>query len=234
MDKMLAKYHNSLVVMAHDIKAPLTSVVSLLKVITKGYVTDVDKMKDLVGRAAQKTERLVEMLDDIMDYVLLTDKSMKRERLDLATVIEESVDMMKPYADEKTITLTDRTKGVMTEKWVYGNYTFLVRAFNNLIMNAIKYNKPNGSITVDFFHEPGTETVTLKVIDTGIGVSDEDKERIFKVFERGKDSRKNVDGSIGLGLSLVKRIVEEHDGKIDLSGAPGVGTTMSITLPLVR
>ncbi|MCP4215723.1 MAG: HAMP domain-containing histidine kinase [bacterium] len=224
----------ALAAMAHDIKAPLTAVVSLLDLIIKGYVTDIDKAKEISGRAAQKAGLLIEMLDDIMDYTLLANKSMMRvEKIDACAVLAESINMMKPYADEKHIDLSPRTQ-CSEEKYVTGNYTFLLRVFNNLIMNAVKYNKKDGKIECDCIEVEGKDSVAISVSDTGIGVPDDEKERIFKIFERGKYARKNVNGCLGLGLSLVKRIVDEHHGSIDLTDTQeGVGTTFTVTLPLL-
>ena len=85
---------------------------------------------------------------------------------------------------------------------MYGNYTFLLRAFNNIIMNAIKYNKDQGKVEVRG-QENEDHTFTVQVVDTGIGISDEDKKHAFDLFHRGREARKNIDGSIGLGLALM-------------------------------
>ncbi|GEM_PF-381446 len=224
----------SLAIMAHDLKAPLSSVFSLLSVINKGYVDDPQKIKELVARAAQKTQTLIAVVDDILDYTLLSDKSMmKREMVNLFDILNESINTLKPFADERNIALIierDLSGNVTTN----GNYTFLLRVFNNLIMNAIKYNKKNGQIMIDYSFNREENSVSISVSDTGIGIPEEDKSKIFKIFERGKYARKNINGSLGLGLSLVKQIVEDHYGKIDLSTTEGVGTTITVTLPLIK
>jgi signal transduction histidine kinase len=219
--------------MAHDIKAPLSTIIDLLDVINKGYVEDMDKIKELVARAGQKAETLVLMLDDILDYTLLEDKAMmKREIVNIFEVVNESVGMMKAYARERGVFLSFR-KDLNGERNINGNYTFLLRVFNNLIMNAIKYNKADGEITIDYSENKKDNAITIAVADTGIGIPEDEQEKVFKIFERGRNARRNINGSLGLGLSLVKQIIEDHDGEIKLTSTVGVGTIIYITLPLI-
>ncbi|HLP57325.1 MAG TPA: HAMP domain-containing sensor histidine kinase [Candidatus Deferrimicrobium sp.] len=220
--------------MAHDIKAPLSTIIDILDVINKGYVEDIDKIKELVARAGQKAESLALMLDDILDYTLLEDKAaMKREVVNILEILNESINTMKIYARERKISLILR-KDLYGEKNATGNYTFLLRVFNNLIMNAIKYNKENGEISIDYTEDTKKNTLTTAIADTGIGIAADEQERIFKIFERGRNARRNINGSLGLGLSLVKQIIEDHDGEIKLTSTVGVGTIIYITLPLIK
>lgn len=223
----------ALAIMAHDIKAPLSAIVDILDVIKRGYVTDIEKTRELISRATQKAETLINMVDDILDYTLLTDKSkMKIEEIEIYNVLLESIGTMKPYAVQNGITLEYHPKSC-EEKYVNGNYTFLLRVFNNIIMNAIKYNKENGQITIDCHTENSEKEITIRIKDTGIGIPGKEMEKVFHIFERGSRARRNIDGSLGLGLSLVKQIIEDHDGHIDLKSTVNVGTTVSISLPLI-
>jgi hydrogenase nickel insertion protein HypA len=233
-DDHIAESRKILAIMAHEIKAPLSAISSLLSVIDKGYVTDLEKSKELVSRAKRRAEILIKMLDDILDYAMLSNKtSMKRERLDIISVVDESISMMKPYADQRNVRVVD-SRACQGVKYVYGNYTFLLRVFNNLIMNAIKYNKEGGKIQFICREIKEEERMIVKVRDTGIGISEEDLQHVFNIFKRGETARKNIDGSLGLGLSLVKQIVEDHEGSIDISSKVNVGTTVTVSLPLLK
>lgn len=224
-----------LAIMAHDIKAPLSTVVSLLDVINKGYVDDPDKIRELIFRASRKAESLVYMIDDILDYTLLSDKSrMKRQAVHLADVFKESLSTMIPYIEKRNIHLELSHDQIGKGHYVSGNYTFLLRAFNNIIMNAIKYNKENGTISIECREDSDTGTVTIMVGDTGIGIPHDEFDKVFHIFERGRYARKNIDGSLGLGLSLVKQIIDDHDGRIGMTSTVGVGTTMIVTLPVFK
>jgi signal transduction histidine kinase len=233
-DKIGDEERKTLTIMAHDIKAPLSAVDSILGVIEKGYVNDIYKAKELVSRARKRIETIIAMVNDILDYTFLADKSkMKREPVHLSQVIKDAIVTMKPAASDMNITLTyDRDTG--KGKHVNGNYTFLLRAFNNIIMNAIKYNKQNGEINVNCREDSKKHTITITVRDTGIGIPEDELDKIFHIFVRGRYARKNIDGSLGLGLSLVKQIIEDHDGEIKLASTVGAGTTLMVTLPLLK
>lgn len=233
IDNSISENEKSLAIMAHDIKAPLTTIVSLLRVIQKGYVTDMDKALEIVERAIHKAETLVAMVDDILDYTLLSDKTMmKRERIDLFAVLNDTISTMKPYVDSRKMTLI--TPKLCDKKFLLGNYTFMVRVFNNLVMNAIKYNKEKGKIIIECRELPEKNSIMVSVSDTGIGIPEEDLSKVFRIFERGRNARKNLNGSLGLGLSLVKQIVDDHDGEIQLTSTVDVGTTIHVILPLLK
>lgn len=233
-DKTGNEEKKALTIMAHDIKAPLSAVVSILGVIEKGYVNDIYKAKELVSRARRKTETIIAMVNDILEYTLLEDKSkMKREPVHLSQVIKDAIATMKPAANDMNIRLTyDRDVG--RGKHVKGSYTFLLRAFNNIIMNAIKYNKKNGEISVSCREDSKKHTITITVRDTGVGIPGDELDKVFHIFERGAHARKNISGGLGLGLTLVKQIIEDHDGNIKLTSTVGVGTTIMVTLPLLN
>ncbi|MCK4943367.1 MAG: HAMP domain-containing histidine kinase [Candidatus Aminicenantes bacterium] len=223
----------SLAVIAHDLKAPLSAVVDLLNVVEKGYVDDPVKVLELITRARKKSEGLIRIVEDILDYTLLENKSqMKRERLNLIEIIDESYSIIEHYARQNNISI-HYSQGSCREKYVFGNYTFLLRAFNNVIMNAVKYNKENGRIDIRCFEKFG-RLIVVEISDTGIGIPPEDIESIFTIFSRGKKARRNIDGSIGLGLSLVNQIIKDHEGSIDVDSTVGVGTTLTIKLPLMN
>lgn len=224
----------ALAVLAHDIKSPLSSIIDLLSLIDKGYVTNPEESKQLVARAIKKASILIKMVDDILDYSKLEDKSlMKREKLNIFNTLNESIMLMRPYAEKRSITI-EQCEFCINDEYINGNHTFLLRVFNNIIMNAIKYNRNSGKIIFNSYKDSENKNIVLEISDTGIGISDDDIEKVFLIFERGSNARKNIDGSIGLGLSLVKQIVEDHEGTIEIASTLNVGTTLKITLPLYK
>ena len=233
-DEVFDRNDRALAVMAHDIKTPLTSIVSLLNVIKKGYVTDYDKVKDLVTRAGRQAETLIAMIDDILDYTLLADKSkVQREAVHLAEVFHDSLSAMKDYARQRNIAISS-SPDIGSEAYIYGSYTFLLRAFNNILMNAIKYNRENGTIDITCLENTDKNTLVINFNDSGIGIPQEDLDKVFKIFERGKQARRNLDGSLGLGMALVKQIIQYHLGEILVTSAVDIGTTVIVTLPLFK
>jgi len=229
----LSEEKKALTVMAHDLKAPLSAIVNLLDVINKGYVTDTAKILELTARAGQKAETVIMMLDDILDYAFLANKAMlQRRKVDLFEVLSESISTILPFAQTHNVSLNHPPSG--KGKFIFGNYTFLLRSFNNLLMNAVKYNKEAGRIDITWHLDAAKNALVIHVEDTGIGIAPEDLGKVFKIFERGKKARKNIDGSLGLGLSLVKQIIEDHYGTIELTSTLGVGTKIIVTLPLMK
>lgn len=225
------KDQHPLAIMAHDIKAPLTAIVDILAVIEKGYVQDIEKTKELVIRARKKAIVLIQMVDDILDYTLLSDKdSVKKECLDLTDIIAESINIFNTLATRRGVNISPLDKPGFP-CLVYGNRTFLFRAFNNLIMNAIKYNREGGCITIRIVPLM-QDKIKIIIRDTGIGIDEDDLKRVFHIFQRGKKARKNIDGSIGLGMALVKQIITGHEGTIDIQSKINKGTTVTLILPL--
>jgi len=232
--ELITDHGKALAIMAHDIKAPLSAIVSMLDVINKGYVEDIGKIKELVLRATHKAETLITAVEDILDYTLLANKSeVQRKDVNLCDVLNECISTVKPYAKQHGITITVN-KNIQQVTTVFGNYTFLIRAFNNIVLNAVKYNRDGGSITIECSENSEKNIITVAVSDTGIGIPKEDMDKVFKIFERGQFARRNINGSLGLGLSLVKQIIEDHFGRIEIASTVGVGTTISVTLPLKK
>jgi len=229
------KYRKSkhpLTIMAHDIKAPLTAIIDILAVIEKGYVQDIEKSIELVSRARKKAIGIIQMIDDILDYTLLSDKdSVKKEKVNLAEIITDSINTLNVLALRKGVTISPLDE-LNTSYFVYGNRNFLLRAFNNIIMNAIKYNRKGGNISISIVPINQKKKIRITVVDTGIGIDEDDLKRVFNIFQRGKNAIKNIDGSIGLGMSLVKQIITGHDGSIDVQSKIDKGTKVTLELPL--
>jgi signal transduction histidine kinase len=225
--------HHPLTILAHDIKSPLVAIVDLLYVIEKGYVTDKEKSVELVSRARTKALELVKMVDDILDYTFLSNKdNVKRSHLNIKAIINKAISVLSEFARQKGVTIYP-LEGPELPCLAIGNRTFLLRAFTNIIMNAIKYNKEGGSITVTMECLKSTNKIQIVIADTGIGIDEEDLEKVFTIFHRGKKARKNIDGSLGLGMSLVKQIIAGHDGTIDIKSKVNSGTTVTIVLPVI-
>jgi signal transduction histidine kinase len=229
---VLKKNQHPLTIMAHDLKGPLTAIVDLLTVVEKGYVHDIEKSKELIARARKRAITLIQMVDDILDYTLLSDKdSVKKEHFNLAEVITESINTFHMLAARRGVYISP-LDAPHCPCYIYGNRTFLMRVFNNIIMNAIKYNREGGNITISIIPIKEDKKVKIIIKDTGIGIDEDDLKRVFHIFQRGKKARKNIDGSIGLGMSLVKQIISGHEGTIDLQSEINKGTTVTLILPL--
>jgi signal transduction histidine kinase len=151
----------------------------------------------------------------------------KFKPLALDKSLEKQLEFMRPLAQEFKVRLELRP----TEKpaLVLGDEQSLEQVFSNLITNAIKYNKPEGSVTIAIREE--NDTILAEVIDTGIGISNEQLPFIFDQFYRASRSEDQKIKGTGLGLAIAKKIVEAHKGSIQATSEPGQGSTFSVRLP---
>ena len=168
--------------------------------------------------------RLLSLINDIIKLSELdeADHQMEMERIDLYKLAENCVQMMQVTAEKQGIRLTLQGESAMT----MANKGLMDEVFYNLCSNAIRYNKPGGSVTVTV----GTkdERPFLSVADTGIGIPKECQERVFERFYRVDKSRSKSTGGTGLGLAIVKHIVAQHNAALHLDSELGEGTTIEI------
>ena len=148
----------------------------------------------------------------------------RSDTISLAALTEEVFCDLDPVADKHQIRLI-QTEGDCT---VTGSYILLYRAVYNLVENAIKYNRPSGSVTVNIH---SAESAVLKVTDTGIGISLENQEKIFDPFYRVDKSRSRAMGGAGLGLALVSEIARQHNGQVKVTQSSEKGSTIALILP---
>ena len=154
-----------------------------------------------------------------------TQPSAKRESVNLAALVRNRIEFIQPLADQHSLQLTSNFAPATT----IGDVDRLGLVINNLLSNAIYYNKPKGEIIVTTGTESGKAFVS--VADTGQGIGGEDLPHIFDRFYRADKSRSRAEGRSGLGLAICKAIVEAHGGSIQVSSELGVGTTFTVHLP---
>ena len=230
VDAMDALRADFLSMVSHELKSPLSSLLMQISVVLDGLAGELtSKQTDLLGKAKEKTKGMITLVNDILDYRRLKEgKSIQKiEALNLAEILQHTVELMHMSADEKGI---DMTSDIAEDLPSFSGDRGGVEAiFVNLISNAIKYTPKGGNVNVSLNKEgKGTR---LMVMDTGIGIPDEDIDQIFEKFYRIKtEETRSISGS-GLGLSIVKGIVEAHNGAIHVESEVGNGTTVIVSLP---
>jgi signal transduction histidine kinase len=151
----------------------------------------------------------------------------RQEPLDLADVVRQSLAMLEPLANEKQVRLSSQ---LLTTPAI-GDAARLGQVVTNLVTNALQYNRPDGQVFVTVNSREGK--ASLVVSDTGLGIPAEDQPRLFERFFRADQARTHSEGSgTGLGLSIVAEIVAAHQGTIDVTSEFGVGTTVTVLLPI--
>lgn len=210
----------------HELKTPLTSISGYAELIESG-MTDEKDTRRFAKEIHRNAKRLIHLINDILQLSELDTRetALETERLNLYGMAATCVEMLKINAEPNKIKLN--IKGRVS--WIEGNRSMIEELLYNLCSNAIRYNKPNG--TVDVSVEENEEGVLLKVEDTGIGIPKKHQERVFERFYRVDKSRSKERGGTGLGLAIVKHIVAEHGASISLESEEGIGTTISVLFP---
>lgn len=210
---------------SHELKTPLQGIIGSAELIENGMVKPED-MSRFVGHIRLEAQRLVTLIGDIIRLSQLDEGGdMPRENVDLLSVASAVADDLLPSADSQGISIA--VEGSPAN--VYGVKRLLYEIVYNLCDNAIKYNRQGGSVKISTVSEGGFSSVTVS--DTGIGIAPEYQNRIFERFFRVDKSHSKSSGGTGLGLSIVKHAVQYHHGKIELTSAPGKGTSIKIDFP---
>ncbi|NCD41225.1 MAG: hybrid sensor histidine kinase/response regulator [Bacteroidia bacterium] len=217
-------------VLSHELKAPINAVEGYLAML-KGHQLgeQISDYEQIVDRSIERINGMRSLILDMLDLTRIEtgDKKRSIKVCDLKKIAQNAIDTMQPLAIQKDITITLEAE----EKFpMFADCTELEIIFNNLISNAVKYNRDKGSVWCSLVREK--ENIIISVEDTGIGMQEEETPIIFDDFVRIKnESTRKISGS-GLGLSIVKKIVTQYDGKINVSSEPGKGTRFTVELPV--
>lgn len=215
---------------SHELKTPLTSINGYAEMIGEGIANEEDTVR--FAKIIQKEgARLLDLIDSIIVLSRLEEleedkTNMSMEPLNLFDLSKSVYGRFEHIAKEKMINIAISGENVV----INGNRRMLEDLISNLIDNSIKYNKPNGKVNISI--NKSEKAAIFRISDTGIGIPMEDQDRILERFYRVDKSRsKRITGS-GIGLSIVKHVVEYHNGKIDIKSKIDKGTKFEISFPL--
>lgn len=215
-------------VLSHELKAPLNAVDGYLRMIKERQMgNSMDAYEEMVDRSLERIKGMRNLIMDLLDLTKIESgkPTQKLQEVDVRKVVQMAVDTIRPYAIQKDVDIYMNCKESIMMKADAGEIEIIM---NNLISNAVKYNRTGGR--VDIFVEKAKELIRISVADSGIGMSSEEKDRIFDDFFRIKNQKtRNITGS-GLGLSIVKKIVDMYQGSVDVQSTPEKGSTFVITL----
>ena len=214
---------------SHELKTPLTSITGFAELMKEGMVPK-EKMQEFSGDIYRESRRLIDLVDDIIQLSRLDEgtANFSKSPVDLYTLSGQVIESLRPVAQKQDITLTLSGQHAVIE----GVEQLLQEMIYNLCDNAIKYNISGGSVTVSVWQNG--QTVTLSVVDTGIGIPYADQSRVFERFSRVDKSHSKEVGGTGLGLSIVKHAAQYHGAKLELKSDPGRGTAIAVnfTVPV--
>jgi signal transduction histidine kinase len=215
-------------VLAHELKSPINAVDSYLQIMREGSAGDDPEVyKNMVDRSLRRIEYMRKLITDLLDMTRI--ESGQRDRqispVDLKELAQVSIDAVESMAAERGISIHLEEKN---GRKFSADPSEIEIILNNLVSNAVKYNRDGGRVDVSIDFDE--DAAYISVSDTGIGMSEEEREKLFHDFVRiKKKETMNILGS-GLGLSIVKKIIDLYDGSVRIDSTPGEGSTFHVTL----
>ena len=209
---------------AHELRTPLALMQAQLELFSAEHPNMLPETAKFLTLLREQTERLTQMTRTLLEMSNLQQVA-RNEKLQLAPMIEEIFTDLAPLSDKRGVTLTAEGDGIMT-----GSDALIYRLLFNLTENAVKYNRPGGSVRVTVAKE--SEKLLIRVSDTGRGIPEEYQRSIFQPFFRVDKSRSREYGGAGLGLSLVWEIAELHGGSVWVEKSSENGTVIAVELPV--
>ena len=208
---------------AHELRTPLALMQAQLELFSAEHPDVRPETAEFLTLLREQTERLTQMTKTLLEMSNLQQVA-RNEQLQLAPMVEEIFTDLAPLAEKRSITLEAEGDGIMT-----GSDALIYRLIFNLTENAVKYNRPGGSVRVSVTQE--LEKLLLRVSDTGCGIPEVYQSSIFQPFFRVDKSRSREYGGAGLGLSLVWEIADLHGGSVWVEKSSEKGTTIAVGLP---
>ena len=218
---------------AHDLRSPLAAIRSMLDLVDQGYVDDQQKMKELVHRATKRAAQLSDMINELL--ILAEDRmealAPEVEEVDMKRLTFAAVETFESAASEKGIRLVYAIDDDVAP--VRATKEGMERVIQNLVSNAIKYTPNNGKVKISLMELP-FHFIRIIVEDSGIGISEDEKDKIFNEFYRASNAKKINEVGTGLGLSITKKTVETFDGTIEMETELGEGSKFCVIMPSIK
>ena len=209
---------------AHELRTPLALMQAQVELFSAEHPDVLPETADFLRLLREQTERMTQMTRTLLEMCGLQAVPCT-DHIELGPMIDEIFADLAPLAEKNNITLEREGDGAMT-----GSDTLIYRLLFNLTENAIKYNRPGGSVRLSVTPEP--EKLLIRVSDTGRGIPEHFQRSVFQPFFRVDKSRSREYGGVGLGLSLVWEIVKLHGGTVCVENSSEAGTTVAVSLPL--
>jgi PAS domain S-box-containing protein len=220
-----------LAMLGHELRNPLSIIHNVLQILRKKY--GADGTAEMRGMIEQQVRHMGRLIDDLLDISRVTTGKIRLEktRFDLTQVIADTIQGYRDNLEASGLTLALELPN--RPLCVQGDKTRIAQVLGNLLHNASKFTDSGGKVTVMLSAEPGADKATIRVRDTGIGMDAETLERAFESFTQADHSIERSRGGLGLGLALVKGLVEMHGGEVEaLSAGAGQGSEFIIHLPI--
>lgn len=214
---------------SHELRTPVSSIKGYSETLLDGALEDKDSAREFINIIYQASNRLSNLIDDLLDLTKIESGKMKMTfaPLEIKPILDKCLGVLEKVIKGKNLNVTidvpDNIPRVMADD------KRLAQVFLNLLDNAVKYNSEGGEIKIEAY--PSDRFVQVDISDTGIGIPEKDLPRLFERFYRVDKPRSRELGGTGLGLSIVKHIIIAHNGQVWISSQLGEGSTFSFTIP---
>lgn len=219
-------------VLSHELKSPLNAIEGYLKLMQDRMLgSDLDKYNEMVDRSLERIKGMRGLIMDLLDLTRLETQGGEKvkSKVDVSAICKMAIDTISPLAIQKNINII---QNIDHDVVFFSNTADMEIIFNNLLSNAVKYNHDNGLIIINLDKEDSN--IVIRVEDTGIGIAEEDMEKLFNEFSRIiNEETKFISGS-GLGLSILKKTVESYNGTVEVKSKVGHGTKFKVVLPIIH
>lgn len=214
---------------SHELRTPLTTVRGYTETILNEDLPS-DQLMEFLQIIERETKRLSGLLDELLDLSRIENEKgfVRKEKIALSCLINEAAGRVEELAQQKSFTIS--YEGLETNLKIMGNHEWLCQALVNILENSIKHGNPGGNILIKM--QPEGENALVEISDNGPGIPESDLPYIFERFYRVDKARSRKSGSTGLGLSIVKHIMEAHGAEYSIESTPDQGTIFRFTLPL--
>jgi signal transduction histidine kinase len=219
-------------VLSHELKAPLNAIEGYLRMMQERQLgNSLDDYASAVERSLQRIESMRNLIMDLLDFTKVSfERHLENmQEIGMSDMVSMAIVTVSPYAIHKDISFNTDIRHC-GKIWADPNDFEII--LNNLISNAVKYNRTGGTVTVTV--DCSEDDFTISVADTGIGMNADEREMLFEEFSRIKNEKtRNISGS-GLGLSIVKKVVELYHGVIEVTSEPERGSVFTVIIPKMQ
>jgi PAS domain S-box-containing protein len=221
-----------LAMLAHELRNPLAPIRNASEILARKLADD-PQMKKTVNLVKRQVTHLARLVDDLLDVSRITQGriELRRAPQELAPILAQARETVEPLLREKQHVLLVSTS--FEPLYVYGDQARLVQSVANVLTNAAKYTDPGGEIRLELRRQG--DYAVIAISDSGVGIAPELLPRVFDLFVQGDRSLDRSQGGLGIGLSVVKRLVEMHQGRVmAFSDGPALGSIFEIHLPFIE
>lgn len=224
---------NFITLVSHQLRSPLVAIQQYLETILGGYAGEISpEIKEMMLRTRERIKGLLQLINDWLDLARINRQELacRFKPVSCRALLQKQIDTLMPLAQESSIEIKMEMEG--SSDVVLADEQSLEQALANIIHNAIKYNRPQGKVNIRL--RETNSHLAIDIEDTGIGIPPEHLPYIFDQFYRVPQTGRGMTKGTGLGLSIAKKIIEAHDGRIEVKSIPNEGSTFTVILPLAK